>query len=95
MTATCGLPECSSSCHAGAGVGRYCAPARCYCGGCPSHVPVERSAGPVTVDQLAERRQLAVDDARRQLAAASFRHDVDERVADKLQTFGLAGLVAA
>jgi hypothetical protein len=40
MTASCGRDDCSSPCHAGTGQGRYCAPARCYCGGCPSHVPL-------------------------------------------------------
>jgi hypothetical protein len=53
---TCGLEECSSSCHAVPGVpGPYCAPLRCYCGGCPSHVPVVRSSGPITQAELDAR----------------------------------------
>lgn len=105
MTATCDelrrrldpdAPVCSSSCHdpARAG-GRYCAPARCYCGGCPAFVPVERAGGPVTVEQSAERRQLAVDDARRQLAAATVRTRIELLAEGEPVTFAAGGLVAA
>jgi hypothetical protein len=45
---TCGLPDCASPCHLPVvGAGPYCAPFRCYCGGCPGHVPVVRTTGPV------------------------------------------------
>lgn len=44
MTASCGLEECQSPCHDLDRLeGSYCAPFRCYCGGCPAHVPVDRS----------------------------------------------------
>jgi hypothetical protein len=49
---TCGLEECSSSCHRPGIQGRYCAPLRCYCGGCPAYVPVVRTTGPVVAVAL-------------------------------------------
>jgi hypothetical protein len=56
VIATCGLEDCTSPCHAwGPTAGRYCAPLRCYCGGCPAYVPVERSSGPVTQEELDAR----------------------------------------
>jgi hypothetical protein len=40
----CGLDACASPCHdPAAATGAYCAPARCYCLGCPGAVPVDRS----------------------------------------------------
>lgn len=48
---TCGREDCSSSCHRPAVTsGRYCAPFRCYCGGCPSHVPIQRGGGPIVAE---------------------------------------------
>ena len=90
---TCGLPACSSPCHAGADAGRYCAPARCYCRGCPAYVEVERGR-PVTLAELERRRQAAVDQARRELAAATVRRRVD-LAADGHQVTFAAQLVAA
>jgi hypothetical protein len=56
VTASCGLEECQSPCHdLDRQLGGYCAPFRCYCGGCPAHVPVERSSGPVTQEELDAR----------------------------------------
>lgn len=68
MTPTCGLDGCVSGCHnPEALTGRYCAPARCYCGGCPGHVPVERGQA-VTPAQAEARRRQALADLRDQLA---------------------------
>lgn len=40
----CGVAGCASPCHDPAvTAGRYCAPARCYCAGCPAAVPVDRT----------------------------------------------------
>lgn len=65
---TCGLPDCASACHdVTVTVGRYCAPFRCYCGGCPGHVPVDRGH-PVTPAELEARRHQALADLRDQLA---------------------------
>ena len=51
---TCGREDCASSCHRPEVTpGRYCAPARCYCGGCPGHVPLPPRAEPM-VAQLVE-----------------------------------------
>lgn len=73
---TCGLPDCASPCHAPDARGRYCAPARCYCGGCPAYVavpatPAQRQRayhGPPTQpppavlsDPRAETRRIAVE----------------------------------
>jgi hypothetical protein len=48
----CGLEECASPCHQSGHLGPYCAPLRCYCGGCPAHVPVDRSRQGKTQEQL-------------------------------------------
>lgn len=46
MTPTCGREDCDSPCHRPhVEPGRYCAPARCYCGGCPAHEPLETGPG--------------------------------------------------
>lgn len=50
---TCGREDCSSSCHRPEGSGRYCAPARCYCGGCPAYVPLPPRGEPIRAE-LAE-----------------------------------------
>ncbi len=68
---TCGREDCDSSCHRPElRTGRYCAPLRCYCGGCPAHVPVDRTGRPVTVAELAERAAAleALERARRAAA---------------------------
>jgi hypothetical protein len=96
MTATCGRDDCSSSCHdPELTTGRYCAPARCYCAGCPAYVALPATAGPMTPEQMEARRLQLVGDARRQLAVAHFRHDVSERVADSYVGAAAGGLVAA
>jgi len=60
--ASCGLVECGSPCHQPSTTGRYCAPTRCYCYGCPaSPGPVERGR-PATPAELAARQdQLRVE----------------------------------
>lgn len=79
MTATCDelrrrldpdAPACSSSCHDPAAGAAYCAPLRCYCGGCPAFVAIERAAGPMTVEQLEDRHRQLIEGTRRQLVAA-------------------------
>lgn len=51
----CGQEECSSPCHQPGHLGPYCAPLRCYCGGCPAHEPLE--------DSLVRARRLAEAEA--------------------------------
>lgn len=63
MTASCRRPDCASPCH-NSTTGRYCAPARCYCYGCPGSLgPVERgrpsTSHGVNADQLAKARAIA------------------------------------
>lgn len=72
MTPRCGLPECSSACHDPERVGAYCAPLRCYCGGCPAAEPLpERAARPVTPEQLAARTAAARAAARAAIRGAA------------------------
>lgn len=70
--ASCHAAECEPSRHQPGGdryrpeaPGRYCAPNRCYCGRCPSWVPVAappRLTPPEAVpDLVASRRRLALD----------------------------------
>jgi hypothetical protein len=61
---TCGVDGCASRCHDPANTtGRYCAPTRCYCGECPSFVPIDRP-GTLTQAEWEERRARRIDEAR-------------------------------
>lgn len=53
---TCGVAGCASSCHRPGTTGRYCAPTRCYCAGCPAYVPLPPAGQPIKLhaDQTVE-----------------------------------------
>lgn len=65
---TCGLEACSSPCHVWPPTlpGKItCAPARCYCGGCPAFRPVRRDKPTWVVCPSCDQLTTRLDDAGR------------------------------
>ncbi len=87
MTPTCGVDGCASRCHDPANrTGRYCAPTRCYCGGCPAFVAIERGPGPLTEAQMIERQRARLGEARQAVRSST----VAEARADRDEAMGRA-----